>query len=76
MELWQPQCTGWCLARHTDKLLSLLLPISMIQVSPRAQGQKKGLKLSDTKVTGLQGELELAGKNGEMQLGSCSEAES
>lgn len=29
----------------------------MMQVSPRAQGQKKDLKLSDTKVISLQGEL-------------------
>lgn len=28
-----------------------------MQVSPRAQGQKKDLKLSDTKVISLQGEL-------------------
>lgn len=53
-----------CLARHTDELISLL-PISLTQASPRAQGQEKGLKLSDTEVTDLQGELELAGRNGE-----------
>lgn len=64
MELWQSWCTGWCLARHTDKLISFL-PISLMQVSLRAQGQEKGSKLSDTEVTGLQGEPELAGKNGE-----------
>lgn len=62
MELWQSQCTGWCLARHTDELISFL-PISLMQATPRAQGQEKGTKLSDTEVTGLQGELELAGKN-------------
>lgn len=75
MELRQPQHTVWCLARHADDLLSLL-PISTMQASPRAQGQEKGLKLSDTKATGLQGELELARRNGEMHAGSCSEAES
>lgn len=36
-----------------------------MQATPHAQGQEKGPKLSDTEVTGLQGELELAGKNGE-----------
>ena len=74
MELWRPQGTGWCLARHADELLSFL-PISKMQASPRAQGQQKGLKLSDTKATGLQGKLELAGENGEMKSESCSEAE-
>lgn len=64
MELWQSQCTGWCLARRTDELISLL-PISLMQASPRAQGQEKGPKLNDTEVTGLQGELRLAGRNGE-----------
>lgn len=33
-------------------------------VNPRAQGQERGPKLSDTEVTGLQGELELAGRMG------------
>lgn len=61
MELGEPPHAGWCLARHADELLSLL-PISMMQASPRAQGQEKGLILSDTKATGLQGELEPASK--------------
>lgn len=72
MELWQPQCAGCCLVRHSDELLPPLLPISMIQASPHVQDQKKDLKLSDTKVKDLQGETELAGINGEMQ----AEAES
>lgn len=46
-----------------------------MQASPRAQDQQKGLKLSDTKATGLQGKPELAGENGEMQSESCLEAE-
>lgn len=66
----------WLVSCKAGNELLSLLPISMMQVSPHAQGQKKGLKLSDTEVTGLQGELELVGKNGEMQLGTCSEAES
>lgn len=56
-ELRQSWC-NWLVSckAYRCELLSLL-PISMMQVSPRAQGQKKDQKLSDTKVISLQGEL-------------------
>lgn len=48
--------TRWLLSRKACgqpvELLFILL-VSMMQASPHAQGQKKGLKPSDTKVTSL-----------------------